>query len=184
MSGAALRCDECGTAEAVERSESLDAALCPRCFEEGHRLSALLDRTERFLRRFVVLTDDQAAAVVLWVAHTHAIEAAYVTAYLSVTSAEKRSGKTRLLEVLRLLSANPWLTGHTSKPALVRKIDSNQDPASPCCWTKSDTAFNADAEYSEALRGVLNNGFSRASPTQPASATTTRSRTSRSFAQR
>ena len=35
---------------------------------------------ERFVRRFVALSDPQAVAVTLWVAHTHEIEAADTTA--------------------------------------------------------------------------------------------------------
>ena len=38
-------------------------------------------------------------------------------------SAEMESGKTRLLEVLRLLVAKPWFTGRTTTAALTRKID-------------------------------------------------------------
>jgi hypothetical protein len=38
----------------------------------------------------------QADAAALWVAHTHAFEAAEQTSYLAISSAEKRSGKTRL----------------------------------------------------------------------------------------
>ena len=71
---------------------------------------------------FVVLSDDQSTAIVLWVAHTYATAAAVVTVYLWVTSPEKRSGKTGLLEVLNLLAANTWLTGGTTKAALVRKV--------------------------------------------------------------
>ena len=63
----------------------------------------LLDDVARFVRRFVVLTEAQADTLALWVAHTHAFEAAETTPYLAITSAEKRSGKTRLLEVLELL---------------------------------------------------------------------------------
>jgi hypothetical protein len=33
-------------------------------------LGAWLDQAEHFIRRFVVLSDDQAAAVTLWVGHT------------------------------------------------------------------------------------------------------------------
>ena len=53
----------------------------------------LLTEVEGFIRRFVVLSDEQAAAVVLWVAHTHALAAAWATPYLSITSAEMESGK-------------------------------------------------------------------------------------------
>ena len=52
------------------------------------------------VRRFVVLSPDQAAVVALWIAHTHSIDAFEQTPYLAITSAEKRSGKTRKLEVV------------------------------------------------------------------------------------
>ena len=41
--------------------------------------------------------------VALWVAHTWTFEATETTPYLSITSPEKRSGKTRLLETLEQL---------------------------------------------------------------------------------
>jgi integrase len=62
----------------------------------------LLDDVVAFIRRYVVLTDVQADTLALWTAHTHAIDAAETTPYLAITSPEKRSGKTRLLEVLEL----------------------------------------------------------------------------------
>ncbi|MDP8931865.1 MAG: hypothetical protein M3O70_25665 [Actinomycetota bacterium] len=69
--------------------------------------AALRDRlaaVEAFLRRFVVFADrHHAPAVALWTAHTHRLDAADSTPYLAVTAPEKRSGKTRLLEVLELL---------------------------------------------------------------------------------
>jgi hypothetical protein len=39
-------------------------------------LGQLLDALEVFVRRYVVLSDEQAPAVVLWIVHTWAIEAA------------------------------------------------------------------------------------------------------------
>ncbi len=68
------------------------------------------------------------------------------------------SGKTRLLEVLRLLVANPWFTGRTSTAALTRKIDRS---APSLLLDEGDPAFNGDKEYAEALRGVLNTGYRR-----------------------
>lgn len=77
---------------------------------------------------------------------------------LSITSAEKRCGKTRLLEVLSLLVANPWFTGSVSRAALVRKLDSQRPTL---LLDESDAAFARDKDYSEALRAVLNSGHSR-----------------------
>jgi Protein of unknown function (DUF3631) len=120
--------------------------------------SDLLDRVSAFVQRFVSLSESQVAVIALWIAHTHALDASYSTPYLSITSAEKQCGKTRLLEVLSLLVIKPWLTGSVSKAALVRKIDSEKPTL---LLDESDAAFGRDKEYSEALRAVLNSGHSR-----------------------
>lgn len=120
--------------------------------------ATLLDDIMRFVRRFVVLRSEQLIANALWIVHTHANAAADATPYLNITSAEKRSGKTRLLEVLELLVARPWRTGRTSAAALVRKIDLEE---STLLLDESDAAFKGDREYGEALRGILNDGHRR-----------------------
>jgi hypothetical protein len=117
----------------------------------------LLDDIAAFLDRFVVLTVDQARTIALWVVHTHAFEAADSTPYLNIRSAEKRSGKTRLLEVLELLVAKPWRTGRTSVAALIRKIS---DEHCTMLLDESDAAFS-EKVYADALRGVLNDGYRR-----------------------
>jgi hypothetical protein len=117
-----------------------------------------LHAIEAFIRRYVVLTDDQALVVALWVAHTHAIDAADCTPYLQITSATKRAGKTRLLEVLEPLVARPWLTGRTSAAVLVRKTDAERPTL---LLDESDAAFGGEKEYAEALRGILNTGYRR-----------------------
>jgi hypothetical protein len=119
-------------------------------------LGELLLTILTFIRRFVVLTDHQAIAVALWVAHTHAFAASDATPYLQVTSATPRAGKTRLLEVLEQVVARPWLTGRTSAAALTRKVDEIKPTL---LLDESDAAFSGPAEYTEALRGVLNSGY-------------------------
>ena len=121
-------------------------------------LEALLETVERFIRRYVVLTSDQVAAVALWVAHTHAFEAAETTPYLAVTSATKQAGKTRLLEVLDLLVARAWYTGRVTPAVLIRKVDVETPTL---LLDESDAAFKHDTEYGEALRSVLNTGYRR-----------------------
>src|SRR5215217_5859303 len=111
-----------------------------------------------FIRRFVVLSEAQALLIALWIVHTHALDAADTTAYLNIWSAEKRSGKTRLLEVLSLLAARPWLTGRVTAAVLVRKVAAKTPTL---LLDESDAAFNGDREYAETLRGVLNAGFRR-----------------------
>jgi hypothetical protein len=111
-----------------------------------------------FIRRFVALSEAQALLIAMWIIHTHALDAADTTAYLNIHSAEKRSGKTRLLETLDLLVARPWFTGRVTSAVLVRKVAA-ETPA--LLLDESDAAFKGDREYAETLRGVLNAGFRR-----------------------
>ena len=120
--------------------------------------SGLLDSVSRFLRRFVSLSDSQARAITLWIAHTHSFAAADCTPYLSINSPEKESGKTRLQEVLEVLVLNPWFTGRVSPAVLIRKIDAR---CPTVLLDESDAAFGGEREYAETLRGVLNTGYRR-----------------------
>jgi hypothetical protein len=116
----------------------------------------LLEDVGRFIRRFVMLTEIQADTLALWTAHTHAIKAADTTAYLAITSAEKRSGKTRLLEVLELVVHAGLPTANTSDAALFRTI-SKLSPT--LLLDEVDAIFKARER--EDLRGLLNAGYRR-----------------------
>jgi hypothetical protein len=118
----------------------------------------LLTDLNNFIRRFVSLSAAQADICALWVVHTHALDAADFTPYLDINSPVLRSGKTRLLEVLRLLGCKPWFTGRVTASALVRKID-NVCPT--LLLDETDVALQTRGEYSEVLRGILNTGFER-----------------------
>ncbi|MFC2027129.1 DUF3631 domain-containing protein [Chloroflexota bacterium] len=118
----------------------------------------LLDAIISFIRRFVVLSEPQLIAIALWVVHTHAFEVADATPYLNISSPEKRSGKTRLLEILELLVARPWFTGKVTAAVLARKIDAE---CPTLLLDESDAAFKGEKEYSETLRGILNSGYRR-----------------------
>jgi hypothetical protein len=120
--------------------------------------AALLDAVAAFIRRYVVLTPEQADTLALWAMHTHALDAASTTPYLSVSSPEKRSGKSLTLENLDLLAARAWLTGRVTAAVLVRKIDRDRPTL---LLDESDAAFKSGQEYAEALRGVLNSGHRR-----------------------
>jgi hypothetical protein len=124
----------------------------------GPELGEILDELAGFVRRFVVVSEAQADAVAIWIAHTHCFDAAEQTPYLAICSAEKRSGKTRLLEVLELLVARPWLTGRVTAAVLARKVDAERPTL---LLDESDAAFKGEKEYAEALRGLLNTGHRR-----------------------
>lgn len=119
-------------------------------------LPEILFGVMHFLRSYVVLSREQQIVLALWTAHTHAIEAADCTPYLQITSATAEAGKTRLLEVLELLVARPWLTGRTSAAALFRKVDAARPTL---LLDESDAAFGGVKEYAEGLRAVLNTGY-------------------------
>ena len=86
-------------------------------------LVGILDGCVKYIRGHVSMSEEQSDASALWVAHTHVIDAAEATPYLSIRSAEKQSGKTRLLESLEVIVARPWLTGRVTSAVLVRKVD-------------------------------------------------------------
>jgi hypothetical protein len=117
---------------------------------------ALLDELIALLQRYVILTAHQRHVVALWVMHTHAFAAFETTPYLWITSAVKQSGKTRLLEVLELVVAKPWLTGRVSAAVLVRKVDAERPTV---LLDETDAAFKAESDYTEAIRATLNTGY-------------------------
>lgn len=116
----------------------------------------LLDTIAATVERYVVLPDDHArVAVALWVAHTWALDGAHATPYLLVVSPEKRSGKSRLLEVLGLLARKPWYIAAASEAAMFRKIDESRPTL---LLDEIDAIFGAASERTEPLRAILNAG--------------------------
>lgn len=125
-------------------------------------LADILSALTALIRNFVALLEAEAMVIALWIAHSHAFDAAEATPYLSITSAEKRCGKTLLLELLDLFVANPWKTARCSSAVLPRKIDAERPTL---LLDESDTAFNGNRDYAEALRGILNSGHRRGGKT-------------------
>lgn len=85
--------------------------------------AAMLDETERFIRRFAVLPSSHAAtAVTLWAAMTHAFQAFDCAPRLALLSTEPASGKTRVLDLLALLAAKPEPMFDVTGPSLFALI--------------------------------------------------------------
>jgi hypothetical protein len=121
-------------------------------------IAIILYQVAGLLRQFVVFQNDyQAVAVSLWVGHTHAIDAADSTPYLAVTSPEKRSGKTRLFDVLEHVVARPWRAVTPSEPVTFRKIHKDQ----PTLLLDEADAIWAKGSEHEGLRALLNAGHRR-----------------------
>lgn len=121
--------------------------------------ASLLAAVITYIERFVVLgSDAQRVALALWTLHTHALDAAYATPYLTVLSAEKQSGKTRLLEVLGTVVREPWLTVQPTEATLFRKINATQPTL---LLDEVDAMFKGASERTEPLRALLNAGNRR-----------------------
>jgi hypothetical protein len=120
----------------------------------------LLDELATILRRFVAFPSGEAlVAVVLWVAHTHAVEASESTPRLAVISPERGSGKTRLLEVLSLLVRDPLHAVNISPAALYRLVSERRPTL---LLDEADTYLGlAVAKQHEELRGLINAGHRR-----------------------
>jgi len=85
--------------------------------------AGLLDGLSSTIREYVIVSDKQADAVALWSIHTHAHDASDVSPRLAPKSAQKRSGKTRLAEVLDRIVARPLYVSGIKPAALLRIIE-------------------------------------------------------------
>lgn len=84
----------------------------------------LLEDLRQFVLRYVILPSVWSSIVVtLWVAHTWLMEYLDTTPRLAIQSPGKRSGKTRLLEVLQATTKGGMQMVHSSVAALVRLVD-------------------------------------------------------------
>jgi putative DNA primase/helicase len=112
------------------------------------------------IRQYVILTEHQADATALWAVFTHVFDAFDFSPKLNIGSVEKRSGKTRLIEVLDRIVRKPLFVSGISAAALLRVIDQHV----PCMLLDEiDTMMKGgDVELREALRGLINSGFDRA----------------------
>jgi hypothetical protein len=127
--------------------------------------AVLLDQIRATTKRYVIFPNAEAAdAVTLYIAATHAQTAWRTASRLVIKSAEKRCGKTRLLEVCRELVWNRLATGNISAAALVRSITEDNPPT--ILMDEADRIFGADkpSESTEILTGILNMGFARGWP--------------------
>ena len=148
------------SAEAArEAVRTLDAGRDGRRAEqpaEAPPTGELLDAIAAAVEQYVVLPSAHATtAVTLWAAHSWAFDGAHATPYLLVTSPERRSGKSRLLEVLELLVRSPWRIASASEAAMFRKINEHKPTL---LLDEIDAIFGSATERTEPLRAVLNAG--------------------------
>ena len=125
--------------------------------------AALLDALSRLLARFVVFPSEQDRyAVATWALHTWALDAFDNTPRLALLSAEKGSGKTRVLEILELVCRNPIQTVNVSVPVLFRLTGGEQPPTILFDEAETMLGYRVAKEH-EDLRGLVNAGHRRGS---------------------
>lgn len=128
-------------------------------YGEAQRLTDdLLARLQVWIKRYVVVTNQQALIMAVWVLHTYVMDAAEYTPYLHITGPEKSVGKSLLLDVLAVVTCNPITASGTTPAALVRAVDKY---APTLLLDEMDATSNSNKEMAEALRGILNAGFRR-----------------------
>src|SRR4029450_9478497 len=120
---------------------------------EARPLADTFSALEDYVSKYVVLTADQRCAIVLWAAHTWAVDAADVSPYLSGTSAVMRSGKTQLVGTLRNVVAEPWVAIQPTEAILFRRVDQLR----PTLFLDDvDTLFHSKHDRHEQRRAMLN----------------------------
>ena len=126
-------------------------------------LAEILDDIIKTLKRYVtfLLPEEQPVILGLWVIHTWLFKAFDYTAYIFIYSPAIRSGKTRVLEALKLVCRNVELTEGASAAALVRIITDSNVPT--FLLDELDTVYSRKGNNPEGenLRRFLNAGFKR-----------------------
>ena len=118
--------------------------------------AALLYELTAVIRKYAVMEAGSAETVAFWALHAHALDASQISPRLGVISAEKRCGKTTVLDVVRDLSPRPLSTSNTTPAAIFRTIEAAQPTL---LIDEADTFLTSNDE----MRGILNSGYRRSS---------------------
>ncbi len=116
----------------------------------------IVEALEAYLSRFVHFADsDTTLPVALWILATYVWPDFDAFPYVVITSATKRSGKTRLAELMGFTSNNPVQSGALS-PAAIYKTMADDKPT-----IFFDEAETLNSESASVMRSVLNMGYRR-----------------------
>jgi len=114
----------------------------------------LLDDLAATVRRFVVLTEDAAITIALWVLFAHAHAAFVISPLLGITSPTMRCGKSTLLELLLALVPRGLAASNVSPAAIFRAVD-ELNPT--LIVDEADSFMKSDTQYIN----VLNSSWKR-----------------------
>lgn len=116
--------------------------------------AAWLDAVMALFRKHLILPDQAAEAIALWIMQTYALEASDIAPMLAVVSPEKRCGKSRLLSLLSYLCRRPLAASSITGSVIFRVVEQ---------WSPTLVIDEADTFLSdnESLRGIINSGHTR-----------------------
>jgi hypothetical protein len=121
----------------------------------------LLYEVMAYTGRFVAYPSPHAhLAHVLWIAHTHVMDAWDSTPRIAFISPEPGSGKSRALEVTEPLVPRPVEAVNVTPAYLFRKVGA-QEGRPTVLYDEIDTVFGPKAKENEEIRGLLNAGHRR-----------------------
>jgi hypothetical protein len=129
----------------------------PKIVVSTEDTAGLLHEIPKMIERFVALSSEhQAVALALWTAHTYVLDAAEQTPYLIVTAPEKRCGKSRLLEVLEVISRQGQkIDSAPSEASLFRMIEKERPTL---LLDEFDRLLKGPKDRTEPIIAVLNGG--------------------------
>ncbi len=158
------------SAKEVPQSAPAVSALSPMTPEDAAIVTTeLLETCRAWIRRYIVVSDEQAVVMAAWLLHSYALDAAETTPYIHITAPEKACGKSYLMEALEALAAAPIRSGGMTAAALVRTIHARK----PTIFLdEMDAQLGGNKEYAEAVRGILNEGFRKGGKFYKCNATT------------
>lgn len=116
--------------------------------------AGLLDDVVSLMKRFVVMSEVVADALVLLIVNAHVHDASNVSPIAVLTSATKQCGKTVCLRFVLVLVPRPLATSNISSAALFRTVEASTPTL---VIDEADTFL----KLSEEMRGLLNAGHTR-----------------------
>jgi hypothetical protein len=127
--------------------------------DQGAQIVSVLENT---FRNYVALDTGLPLVLALWALATHVFDCFDAFPYLQITSPTKRCGKTRVAEILELLSCGGLRTANASSAAIFRMIQSRTVEGQTLTLIMDEMeVLGTNSERAEQLREILNAGYRR-----------------------
>ncbi|HLY61928.1 MAG TPA: DUF3631 domain-containing protein [Terriglobia bacterium] len=128
--------------------------------EETIPSGSIVETAESFLRSYVVLPPGMYLPVALWGVGTYFTLFFEALAYIAVTGPTMRCGKSRVLDLLKLLSWRPKAVTSISESALFRMLAKSPGfPPPTLLLDEVESLRKAKDSRSDAINAILNSGY-------------------------